>query len=738
MFFRLKKSGERGYVQIVENKRDGAAVRQRVIANVGRADELAASGALASLIASGAKLTDQVLLINALDEDAEGALSVTAKRIGGPMLFGRIWERLGVADVLTHLLKERAFEFPVERAVFVAALHRLFVSGSDRDCWSWMEDYDIPGAEGLDLHHFYRAMAWLGEEVEEKPERALAPRCVKDLIEEKLFDRRRDLFTDLSIVFMDTTSLSFYGEGGETLGEHGYSKDYRPDLKQMILGLVVDGDGRPICTEMWPGNTADVTSLLPVVDRLRKRFSIGRVCVVADRGMISAATIAGLEERKLEYILGARERSDAVVRKIVLENDDPFVPLLVERKAGETQLFVKQVKAEGVRYVVCRNEAEAENDRKDREAIVAALDAQLKKGDKALIGNSAYRRYLRKVGAKARHSFEIDAGKLAEEARFDGIFVLRTNAKVTPLQAVLRYRDLLLVEDLFRRTKAIMCTRPIFHSSDAAIRGHVFCSFLALAMQKHLDDLLRQTGLVPEWKDLLRDLDRLAQARIRHRGADWLVRTDAAPAVTMLFKRPASPCRRAPITPAPAAGPVQIRSKPPRPPQVVPRQAEFRRNANPINPLQKPGVQVGSSELRQGPGVPRLLAALGLDAVLLCGGKIDDRVDAVLGHAQFDRQIHVAAAVAVDERVETELAQPIGQALAVRHGLDAVLREPSVIGGAAMPITFAPAPPGQLDRDRADAARRGRHGNCIAGLQRYGMHCGIGRAARERAVRALG
>ena len=311
MFFRLKKSGERGYVQIVENKRDGAAVRQRVIANLGRADELAASGALASLIASGAKLTDQVLLINALDEDAEGALSVAAKRIGGPMLFGRIWERLGVADVLTDLLKERAFEFPVERAVFVAALHRLFVSGSDRDCSSWMEDYDIPGAEGLDLHHFYRAMAWLGEEVEEKPDRALAPRCVKDLIEEKLFDRRRDLFTDLSVVFMDTTSLSFYGEGGETLGEHGYSKDYRPDLKQMILGLVVDGDGRPICTEMWPGNTADVTSLLPVVDRLRKRFSIGRVCVVADRGMISAATIAGLEERKLEYILGARERSDA-------------------------------------------------------------------------------------------------------------------------------------------------------------------------------------------------------------------------------------------------------------------------------------------------------------------------------------------------------------------------------------------------------------------------------------------
>ena len=460
MFFRFKRSGERTYVQIVANKRVEGAVRQSVVANLGRADELAASGGLASLIASGAKLTDQVLLINALDEDADGALSIAAKRIGGPMLFGKIWERLGVAEALGGLLKDREFEFAVERAVFVATLHRLFVSGSDRDCASWMTDYDIPGAEGLDLHHFYRAMAWLGEEMEDKPAEALAPRCVKDVIEEKLFERRRDLFTDLSAVFMDTTSLSFYGEGGQTLGEHGYSKDYRPDLNQMILGLVVDGEGRPICTEMWPGNTADVTTLLPVVDRLRSRFGVGRVCVVADRGMISAATIAGLEERKLEYVLGARERSDAIVKRIVLANDDPFVPLLIERKAGQTQLFIKQVKVEGERYVVCRNEAEAEKDRGDREAIVAALEAQLKKGDKALIGNSAYRRYLRKSKeAEGSQVFQIDAGKLAEEARFDGIFVLRTNAKITPLQAVLRYRDLLQVENLFFRTKAVMRKR---------------------------------------------------------------------------------------------------------------------------------------------------------------------------------------------------------------------------------------------------------------------------------------
>lgn len=115
--------------------------------------------------------------------------------------------------------------------------------------------------------------------------------------------------------------------------------------------------------------------------------------------------------------------------------------------------------------------------------------------------------------------------------------MLRTNANVTPLQAVLRYRDLLQVENLFLRTKAIMRTRPIFHSSDAAIRGHVFCSFLALAMQKYLDDLSCEAGVAPEWKELLRDLDRLQQVRLQYRGADWLVRTDAAPTTTALFRQ---------------------------------------------------------------------------------------------------------------------------------------------------------------------------------------------------------
>jgi hypothetical protein len=534
MFVREKTARGHTYLYLVESLREGGRVRQRTIRALGRKDALLASGELDRLIASLARHSERAMILTEME-----AGRIACTRIGGPLLFGRLWERLGIVDVLIELLHGRGFEFAVERAVFVSVLHRLFVSGSDRSCEKWMADYAIPDTGDLRLHHLYRAMAWLGEEIAPAAEGDLAPRCVKDLIEERLFDRRRDLFTDLSLVFMDTTSLSFQGAGGETLGANGYSKDYRPDLKQMVLSVVIDGEGRPVCTEMLPGNTADSTVLLPVVDRLRERFGIGRVCVVADRGMISAATIAALEERKLEYLLGARERSTAVIRDVVLGDEAPFTPLLIERSRGETQLFAKEVGVNGARYIVCRNEAEAKKDRADRQAIIAGLEKQLRKGDKALIGNAAYRRYLRRTrteSGKTGPAFEIDPGKLADEARYDGIFVLRTNARITPLQAVLRYRDLLQVEDLFRRAKAVLRTRPIYHSCDAAIRGHVFCSFLALVLHKELADRCRAAGVTVEWGDLLSDLDRLQEATIEKDGKRITTRTAVAGQVGRVFQ----------------------------------------------------------------------------------------------------------------------------------------------------------------------------------------------------------
>lgn len=547
MFIREKTARGHKYLYLVESVREGSKVRQRTIRALGRKDQLLESGELDRIIASLARYSERSLILSEME-----AGHVACRRIGGPLLFGRLWSELGIDAVLADLVQDRGFEFSVERAVFVSVLHRLFVSGSDRSCEQWQQDYAIPDVEGLKLHHFYRAMAWLGEELSEDQQDAAThvPRSTKDLIEERLFDRRRDLFTDLSLVFLDTTTLSFTGEGGDSLGRRGKSKDHRPDLLQMVLAVVMDGDGRPVCTEMWPGNTADVTALLPIVDRLRSRFAIGRVCVIADRGMISKATMQGLEERKLEYILGARERSDPLIREVVLEDKEPFTPLRIIRAKGqaaldkgkqpnpkdETQLWVKEVKVKDRRYIVCRNEIEANKDAADRAAVLEGLEQQLKQGDKAMVGNSAYRRFLKAGGKRSEKVFHIDPGKVADEARFDGIFVLRTNAKISPLQAVLRYRDLLQVEALFRTTKAQLHTRPIYHQSDAAIRGHVFCSFLALILKKELADRCRAAGITVEWTDLLRDLDRLQTATIEKEGKRITTRTQVNGQVGSVFK----------------------------------------------------------------------------------------------------------------------------------------------------------------------------------------------------------
>ena len=533
MFARDKRIGPYTYVYLVENVRENGRTKQRIIADLGRREVVVARGDLDRLARSVARLAQRSMVLSLVEGEAPP--NAVCRRIGPALLFERLWQELGCRAVLEELAGQRQFEFAAERGIFLTVLHRLFVSGSDRAAEKWRADYRIDGTEGLQLHHLYRIMTWLGEPlVDQSGASELAPRCRKDLVEEELFARRRDLFAELSVVFMDTTSLSFEGQGGAELGRRGHSKDYRPHLHQMIVGLVMDQDGRPLCSELWPGNTADVTTLLPVVDWLRARFGVGRICIVADRGMISAQTIAALEQRKLEDILGVRERSTAEVRSTVIDDQTPFVPLVVPRASGVlTELEAKQVKIGDRRYIVCRNLAEARRDAEQRATILDGLRAKLAQGDKALVGNSGFRRYLKTVSAE---HFAIDETRVAEDARFDGLYVLRTNTKITPLQALLRYRDLLRVEQLFRQAKAVLATRPIYHSSDMAIRGHVFCSFLALLLAKELEDGLHRHGVAAEWGDILRDLDRLQEIELEQDGKRFPLRTPTTGVAGKLFQ----------------------------------------------------------------------------------------------------------------------------------------------------------------------------------------------------------
>jgi hypothetical protein len=529
MFFRTKTSGTRSYLQVVENRWEDGRPKQRVIATLGRLDRLQQTGQLDALLASGARLAQSVLLLSA---HAKGQIpTVTTRRIGPALIFERLWQQTGCRQAIEQLLKGRHFEFDVERAIFLTVLHRLFASGSDRAADKWRTDYQIEGGDGLQLHHLYRAMAWLGEELPEgqqKDRTPFAPRCIKDRIEEGVFGHRRDLFSGLQLVFFDTTSIYFEGEGGQDIGQRGFSKDHRPDLYQMVVGAVLDGQGRPICCELWPGNATDVKTLIPVVDRLRSRFGIGRVCVVADRGMISRETIEALErdERGWRYILGVRMRSQNEVRDEVLSRAGRYRVVHPSRAESDdpSPLKVKEVRVDDRRYVICLNEDEARKDAADREAIVAALREQLRNGDKSLVGNKGYRRYL---GGGGSDHFQVDEAKIAEDARYDGKWVLRTNTELDAAEVALQYKRLWMVEHWFRSCKSLLQTRPIYHKCDETIRGHVFCSFLALVLRQELQARLEERGDKLEWADVIGDLDRLQVVEVEQDGKRFLLRSEA-------------------------------------------------------------------------------------------------------------------------------------------------------------------------------------------------------------------
>jgi len=521
MFARVKKSGNYQYLQIVENHKEKGKVKQQVIATIGRMDQLQEKHRVETLIRSLSRFSEQALLILS----GKSEVSADARKIGPPLIFERLWQQTGIKAALHSLLTERKFEFDIERAVFITVLHRLMVSGSDRSCSRWQRDYILEGAQELSLHHLYRAMSFLGEELEnQKGATPFSPRCNKDLIEEHIFRHRRDLFTSLDLVFFDTTSIYFEG-GGDTIGQRGFSKDHRPDLKQMVVGAVIDDKGQPICCEMWPGNTTDVKTLLPIVEKMQQRFKIDRVCIVADRGMISAETIRELEnpENTIPYILGTRMRKVKEIRNVVLSHPGRYKEVRPESGDGKDPepLKVKQVEHNGHRYIVCCNPRQARKEARDREVILAALKEQIKKGAKSLVGNKGYRKYLK----LAKDSVSIDEDKVRYESRFDGKWVLATNTNMSAEKVALSYKELWQVEKVFRDVKSLLNTRPIFHQRDRTIRGHVFCSFLALVLRKELERQLNLAGHVLEWADIKQDLKALQQVTIEENGRKMAIRS---------------------------------------------------------------------------------------------------------------------------------------------------------------------------------------------------------------------
>lgn len=499
MFARIKRTGSYKYLQIVRNRREGKRVVQEIMTTLGRIDKLQAGGDVDALMKSFSRFAVKVKIV---EKGRAGALEAgNVMKIGPELAFGRLWDETGADRVISGVALGRKFSFPVERAIFATVLHRLFVSGSDRSAQQWFRDVKIEGIEEVELHQVYRAMRWLGE--------------TKDEIEEKLYHHNRDLFDQTSLAFFDTTSIYFYGRGGETLGQYGHSKDHRGDLHQVKVGAVLNERGRPLSCEIYPGNNSDAKDLLPEVERLDKRFGLKRVCWVSDSGMVGKEVIEGLESRKVEYILGCRMRKVKEVYEEVLGRGGRY------REVSEN-LQVKEVGVKGRRYILCYNPEEAKKDAADRVSILEALEEALSKNAKGLISNKGYRRYL----SFDKEAVRIDEESVKEEARYDGKFVLRTNSSLSAEEVAVQYKRLLMVERFFRAAKSLLETRPVYHKYDATIRGHIFISFLALVLKYELEERLTARGWKLEWADVLRDLESLYEVEVTEGSERYLLRSE--------------------------------------------------------------------------------------------------------------------------------------------------------------------------------------------------------------------
>jgi hypothetical protein len=509
MFVRTKRSDQAGrsyeYLQIVESFREAGHVRQRVLATLGRRDQLVADGTLDGLLTSLARFSARLRVVERVR--TEGLRAHQARTWGPALVFGRLWDQQGLPDILQRLAAGRRFTFGVERACFALALQRLCAPGSDRQGAAWLATVQAPGLGELELQHLYRTAGGF-----------LAP--VRADLEVALFAQDRDLFTQtLDLVFIDTTSVFIWRDTETSLRRRGHSRDRRPDQPQVLLCVAVDRRGWPVAWDILPGNTADKTAFRALIARLRTRFRIGRVLVVADRGMIAAGTIALLTEHRtapFDFILGCKLRRDKEVATEVLGRPGRFQPVA-------PNLEVKEVWVGDHRYVVCRNPEEALRDAATRAAILAHLETTLRtQGPKAVIGNKGFARFL----TIQKKSVAINPAAIEADARLDGKFVLRTNTDLPAAEVATAYKSLWRVERTFREEKSTLEVRPVYHHRDDTTIGHIVACFLALRLEVDLQRRLDARGVNVPWPDLMRDLAQVQAVDVTCDGQRYRLRTD--------------------------------------------------------------------------------------------------------------------------------------------------------------------------------------------------------------------
>ena len=388
--------------------------------------------------------------------------------------------------------------------------------------------------EGIELQHLYRTVGILSGN--------------KEKIESALFERKRNLFNqEIDLAFFDTTSTYLNGTISEEIAQYGYSKDKRPDKKQVIAGVLMGSDNLPIGCEMVQGNTTDVKAMEEIIKGVKTRFSIRKIILVGDGGMNSEGNRELIKKENMGYIFGTRIRNCKAI-KDYLKNSQPIEYDMGIERDGKNGLKRKELKEEGKRYAIVYNGKEAERERKSREEIIEKLKKRLAKGGiKGLIKNKGQKKYIKlaknktadKKGKKQDSElFKIDYEKIREEEKYDGLFVCETdNMEMEIGDVVMQYKNLWQVEAAFRNLKDVIEMRPIYHKNDDMIKGHIFASFLGLYADMYLKKMLADNGIkdAEEIGELMAEARAIKAIKIKVKDTQAVMRTELGMNVNKLF-----------------------------------------------------------------------------------------------------------------------------------------------------------------------------------------------------------
>lgn len=498
------------YVQLAHNRRVDGVTQAEVLLNLGREDLLDPDG-LRRLVRSINRYLSEP---DAGDNDVvvgDGLSIVSSRPLGVAWLLDGLWHQLGVDTALAKVLGGRRFTTDVERVLFALVANRAIDPASKLAAAEWASnDVAISGLDVMDEDQAYRAMD------------LLVAADAQAEVQEAVFFAVADLLNlEVDLLFFDTTSTYFETEDADEFRRHGKSKDSRPDLPQIVIGLAVTREGIPVRCWVWPGNTND-NSILPEVKDGLRGWRLGRVVTVVDRGFSSDANLEYLRRAGGHWIAGEKMRDGSPDAQAALSRQGRY-------QTVRDNLRVKEVRLDddtNKRWIVCHNPFEAERDQAQRQAALARIEAELErirvrrerdakkaKGDKgavdahrlaecALRDHVSLGRWLRQT---ATGRLVIDRAKVAAEERLDGKYLLSTSDPHLAAEDVaLGYKNLLEAERGFRDLKSTLDLRPVYHRIEPRIRSHVLLCWLALLLIRVAE---RRTGMT--WRRIAIELGRV-------------------------------------------------------------------------------------------------------------------------------------------------------------------------------------------------------------------------------------